>query len=297
MRSLILFCALIIMAVTARAQPTPASASFKDFINGKAAPLTLKLKDMNDDWRRVSVSGSQFDMGNYLQMFSALYGGGGSGNDYFTMGDTIIIGGETYAIAYRLKTKPFNIAMMAQVATNPPKPEKLTEDTILTLSLLNLRTTGSFSDIRPFDLKMLIAESDAGENKVDGIVSTAQDNARNVSSLSNLRQLGTGMLMYTQDYDEVLPPMKNLDTVKKVIMPYIKNEQIFINPITKEPYGVNSILSMHKLAHLKRQDEMVVFYETTSAPDGTRGVAFLDGHALRVQEADWVMWKKKSKIP
>jgi prepilin-type processing-associated H-X9-DG protein len=42
---------------------------------------------------------------------------------------------------------------------------------------------------------------------------------------------------------------------------------------------------------------MVVIYEDSPAPDGTRGVAFLDGHAKRINESDWPAIKKASKIP
>ena len=74
------------------------------------------------------------------------------------------------------------------------------------------------------------------------VFAQAREKARSISCLSNQRQLGTAIGMYTQDYDEsVLPAAmyptnaqgadKNNTTLWTVIaQPYIKSEQIFICP-------------------------------------------------------------------
>ncbi len=66
------------------------------------------------------------------------------------------------------------------------------------------------------------------------VFARAREKARQASCLSNLRQLGTALQMYVQDYDEVAPPhndgedMLNDNPGRFVIrlMPYIRNEQI-----------------------------------------------------------------------
>ena len=41
------------------------------------------------------------------------------------------------------------------------------------------------------------------------VFAQAREKARQISCLSNLKQLGTGMAMYTQDYDEnICPPIR-----------------------------------------------------------------------------------------
>jgi prepilin-type processing-associated H-X9-DG protein len=102
--------------------------------------------------------------------------------------------------------------------------------------------------------------------------------------------------MYTQDYDNVLPPMKDAATVKKALLPYVKNDAVFAHPGTKEPYAPNPILSGRKMAHIANSVEMVALYEATPAPDGKRGVVFVDGHAKRVQEEEWARLKRASKL-
>ncbi|MCS7253564.1 MAG: DUF1559 domain-containing protein [Armatimonadota bacterium] len=72
------------------------------------------------------------------------------------------------------------------------------------------------------------------------VFARAREKARMTSCTSNLRQLGMGMLMYAQDWDEMLPfpywlPNWNEwcadgSTWRQRILPYVKNEQIFVCP-------------------------------------------------------------------
>src|SRR5205814_958544 len=76
------------------------------------------------------------------------------------------------------------------------------------------------------------------------VFAQARESARSVSCLSNMRQIGLGLRMYSQDYDETYPNIRlyidpgvgccNLDlTWKNVIQPYIKNKQVFGCPSNK----------------------------------------------------------------
>lgn len=59
----------------------------------------------------------------------------------------------------------------------------------------------------------------------------ARDNDRPRSCLSNLRQISLGLLMYTQDYDQKLPPTRNArDGWGEIIQPYVKTYWIFHCP-------------------------------------------------------------------
>jgi prepilin-type N-terminal cleavage/methylation domain-containing protein len=78
------------------------------------------------------------------------------------------------------------------------------------------------------------------------VFAQARENARKTACLSNLKQLGTGIMMYTQDYDDYLP--NNLDGTiagKKdtnlwydlsgsgMVDPYLKNKQVWFCPSDK----------------------------------------------------------------
>lgn len=289
MRRIAFFLVLLAFALPAFGQDTEGqvqqSMTFKQLLSGTAPPLAMQLKDLNGDWRRMSVSGAaDIGMGGYMSMLTSMFSGMGVGGVYYTRGDTVTIGSETYIIAYSPKTRKVDFAALMHAST-PPAPEKLTPDTTLTLSLLNQRTIGSLTDIQPFDI-----------NEEIGASETVAADSATTTSLNNLKQITAGLLLYAQDYDEVLPPIKDPASVKQLIQPYLKNVADFTNPITHQLYQVNLILSAHKLKDIPDPAAMVLFYEDSPAPDNTRGVAFLDGHVKRIPETQWPALKRLSKI-
>lgn len=59
----------------------------------------------------------------------------------------------------------------------------------------------------------------------------ARENARRTSCLSNMKQIGLGMLQYIQDYDEVYPMHYNgTERWPQTMNPYIKSTQVFDCP-------------------------------------------------------------------
>jgi prepilin-type N-terminal cleavage/methylation domain-containing protein/prepilin-type processing-associated H-X9-DG protein len=96
------------------------------------------------------------------------------------------------------------------------------------------------------------------------VFARARENARRASCQSNLKQLGLGMMMYSQDYDETFPALggpRQADPIAGTtfqywgaatdglqywggwvtrIYPYVKNTQVFLCPSnTFNAYGVN----------------------------------------------------------
>ena len=66
------------------------------------------------------------------------------------------------------------------------------------------------------------------------VFARAREKARQTSCLSNLKQLGTSVLMYAQDYDEMYPLDLSTGAADQVpgtwpnrVMPYVKNNQLF----------------------------------------------------------------------
>ncbi|RYX82286.1 DUF1559 domain-containing protein [bacterium] len=70
------------------------------------------------------------------------------------------------------------------------------------------------------------------------VFARARENARRSSCQSNLKQVGLGVLQYTQDYDEMMPPYQN--TVyflpwHHLIEPYVKSVSLYKCPSSVTP--------------------------------------------------------------
>ena len=272
LRLLFVFLALAVLARPAACQDgTIRPLDLKELLSGGSVPLTHILKDLDSSWRCLSVS-SPSDAANPASYLTFMMGGS-SPNTYYTQGNTVTLGTETYIVAYRPKPAKidFSALMRPGGENNLPKPAKLTPNTPLVLSLLNLRTLGSLSDIQPFSMEDELKASAQAVGTGPG--EAAGDDPH--PSLSNLKQLGLAMTEYMQDNDEKLPPMKSADAAQKALFPYVKKEDVFQQPPIHEPYLPNTSLSGRPLASFNNPATMVVYYEADSGPDGMRAVLFL----------------------
>jgi hypothetical protein len=107
--------------------------SLANVLSGNSVPTSIELKKLTPEWRAMSTNG-QFEFGNF-QAFVNIFGGGSFATNYYTKGQTVSIGSETYIVAYSL------LSLV----------EKVSPETLLNLSLLNLKTIGSMSNIRAFE--------------------------------------------------------------------------------------------------------------------------------------------------
>lgn len=187
------------------------STDISQVLSGKEIPLSLKLKELNSDWRRIRVSeiGKADDAGNMLNqlmqigmmsemgndkkngkggkpgedpmaamlgmqmlggLFGGLFGGGQKAEPaYYTRGMTVAMGSETFLITYKYNKPEMNLAAMMAADANGEEPDptklmadgKMTEDSLLSLTLLNLKAVSRMSDIRPFDMQKEIEENNA----------------------------------------------------------------------------------------------------------------------------------------
>jgi len=68
------------------------------------------------------------------------------------------------------------------------------------------------------------------------VFAQAREAARKTACINNVKQIGVGVMMYTQDYDEKLPILGVLAEGRGrwmwQIIPYIKNQQVFTCPHT-----------------------------------------------------------------
>ena len=64
------------------------------------------------------------------------------------------------------------------------------------------------------------------------VFARARENARRSSCQSNLKQIGLGILQYSQDYDEMMPAVSLAGNIRweDMVQPYIKSRQLFVCP-------------------------------------------------------------------
>ncbi len=130
------------------------------------------------------------------------------------------------------------------------------------------------------------------------------------ASVSNLHQIAMAMIVYAQDYDDHLPPMKDAATAKQALLPYISagggKGNVFVHPDTKEPYQPNPSLSYrHYVNPNPEKTQIVAFYQAKSAPEGRHDVLFLPrqgdkqktDYVRSLSQSEWLKVKKLSKVP
>src|SRR5687767_6104900 len=76
------------------------------------------------------------------------------------------------------------------------------------------------------------------------VFSRARESARKASCQSNLKQMGLGVMMYTQDYDEKYPMSSYMlgscvSTMDLQIAPYVKSQQL--NQCPSEPQAFDTV--------------------------------------------------------
>src|ERR1043165_4000225 len=81
------------------------------------------------------------------------------------------------------------------------------------------------------------------------IFAQAREKARQAMCISQMRQVGLGLQMYTQDYDETLPHNNSMDvqhfgkpnapvSFLSAIMPYTRSRKIFVCPSSVSPVSL-----------------------------------------------------------
>jgi hypothetical protein len=268
-------------------------------------PHTIKLKELTPEWRRIQVTGEGvLGMGGMLkpmmQSLGSMFGGSDLAEAIYTRGATVRIGGEEFLVGYRLPVAGIDFAAIMAMGqgggapTEPPKPKPVTPDSDLSLVLVNLRAIAAISDIRPFDLAEAMKPSSSG---LMAVFEDARKKAQSASALSNMKQLGLALMMYSQDYDEVLPPLRDAATLKKVLLPYVRNEDVFKSPGTGQPFLPNSRLSGRPLRKIPSPATTVALYSAVPEPTGGRILCFVDGHAKAVGAREWEAIAAAQKLP
>lgn len=125
-------------------------ATFADVLSGTLAPITLKLQDLDKNWRRIHTSEQ---LNNSERLIVAVYETflGQSSSTLYTRGQVAKLGNEQYLLVYHPLIQPIDMSRMFE--GGPPAAAPLTPESELALALLRLRDLAGITDIQPFNLR------------------------------------------------------------------------------------------------------------------------------------------------
>lgn len=93
--------------------------------------------------------------------------------------------------------------------------------------------------------------------------------------------MNNGLLQYSQDYDETLPPVVSASQVEGLLFPYVKKRVYFVCPVTNTHYRIYTDLSSRPLRSFPDFASTRSSHDGAPHPDGIETLAYLDGHLER----------------
>lgn len=279
--------------------------TISDVVNGKY-PVKMAVSDMPDTYRAAKIisAGPVPDPISALMPMMMLNNGGIGAPSFelikildesWTDGTVVVLDGQRFLVTYRLDGSIIDILRQNAVhsgAVGGPPPTPISQS----LRLLLVKVDGIQSIAPDPDLtKQKLLEflgpvATPGEHASAAPVGQA---ASQSATVSNLKQIALGTIMYTADYDDIYPWPQSTKAIKYVTAPYIKNDQIWT---TFNPNGgqflFNMALGGSTDQALDNPGETVLFYEGKAWPNGTRVVAYADGH-VKVEGPE--QWARVSK--
>ena len=240
-------------------------------------PLQIKASELDASWRRFKMSkplDSNFNVMPYEQTVS----GNSELYSYFTRGETLKVGDETFLLAYRtpfffyqpmdssvseedsdaaangrIQGKDLPANFRENIATFDLYPRVMPSQT-LSLCLLNVRTIEGLGDIRAFDAKTdlisVVTRADKERIGAEVIATRAQLNPEQARQTvdSDLKQVGLALLQYTYDYNEKLPSMRSSQSMAD-IREYEASEQSLPKGATAQQVLMPYIQAPELFAH------------------------------------------------
>ncbi len=115
------------------------------------------------------------------------------------------------------------------------------------------------------------------------VFAQAQNGAQMTRERGNLKFIGTAVLMYTADSDDVLPPdMSSARAAQPYLLPYTKDPAVFqpFNPKGGEFIG-NPLLSGKSMSTINAPARTPMFYNSIPWPGDVANVLYLDGTVIK----------------
>ncbi len=126
-----------------------------------------------------------------------------------------------------------------------------------------------------------------------------QSPADKSENLSRLKQLATGMSMYSMDWDDQFPAVQDTPSAFAVEFPYVKDMKVFKSLTPGSRFLFSMAIAGVNVEDIGNPSATIMFYDEKPCSDGRRAVAFADGHAKYAAPDEWakvsLSLKKKFK--
>lgn len=296
--SLVLRLVALVALIAPYASVIAQEATLRSVLAGTSYPLEIKAAELTDDYRafRMAKSGNTDYFTLYGPMLSVSMAAENPGmakllgfsDAYWTKGDVANVEGQRFLITYKLSVDMTKLMTQGRFGTVPEGAEKEFMSAPLRLSLIKVDSIQSIEpdpSLKPDDLRKAMAPPEKQ--------TPIQTASAKTQTLSNMKQVATAMIMYISDSDDEYPYPQTTKTIRYITAPYMKNNDLWT---TRNPNGGEFLFNMAlggvSATQLEYPAEMVMFYESKAWPDGTRVVAFADGHARVVDSATWKTLQK-----
>ncbi len=194
-------------------------AGFQRLVTGQSFPLTRKLKELNTGWQRMELTlaggkpgadplsammpaitasmqgdakgakGKPDEAASAaigMSFLSAMMGGGAQAPGYYTQGETLQLGTETFLVTYHYEKPGMDVGALMAAGAAGGEPDfgalfgggAITDDTNLSLSLVNVRAIQTIQGIRPFSLEEEKKALSGSSSFMDLIRSAMQEEAK-----------------------------------------------------------------------------------------------------------------------
>lgn len=161
----------------------------------------------------------------------------------------------------------------------------------------------SIADFEQVDISKVVVATDAQAHRSGAITTTYLDGHTvqrgprstvtqfpgNVSpslaqqSQNKLKNISYALLQYTQDYDDTLPPLRDVSSLRELLSPYVYNINVF-DPVTPGgvPFQLNTVLGGTKLSSYPDISQVIWIKDINNNGGRLITAGYLDGHVRRI---------------
>ena len=277
-----------------------AACSAQSVLPGTDLPTTLKPSELTADYKPLKLKEQSSGIfGDYYSSSYFQYGTLGLRPDdprmsalfeilpvSWTSSRLADVYGQKYVVTYIFEP---SLAAIKAFSEGKPIPE-----IVLKLKLLKADQIGSIEPFPELDREKYLAVL----NQLGESGQAAFTPANKTRALSNVKQVATAMMIYLSDSEDIFPYVQSTSSLVEVLHPYTKSTEIWKSLNTK---GEGRFLFNMSLAGVSQTDvkdpaATPMLFDPNAYPDGTRVVAYVDGHARTVSAEQWAKVQSAMKV-